>query len=74
LQRGDIAVRWGSTEFLVLLPGTDEAGLAATDEWVRMLMEKSPFLRLDRAFDDLSCRPSGGRKGQRSTWPLICAV
>jgi diguanylate cyclase (GGDEF)-like protein len=29
LRRGDIPVRWGGEEFLALLPGSDEAGLAA---------------------------------------------
>jgi diguanylate cyclase (GGDEF)-like protein/PAS domain S-box-containing protein len=41
LRRGDILVRWGGEEFLALLPGTDEAGLAATAERVRMLAENS---------------------------------
>ena len=41
LRRGDIPVRWGGEEFLALLPGTDEPGLAATAERVRMLVENS---------------------------------
>ena len=41
LRRGDIPVRWGGEEFLALLPGTDEAGLAAAAERVRMLVENS---------------------------------
>jgi len=41
LRRGDIPVRWGGEEFLALLPGTDQAGLAATAERVRMLVENS---------------------------------
>ena len=41
LRRGDIPVRWGGEEFLALLPGTDEAGLLATAERVRMLAENS---------------------------------
>ena len=41
LRRGDIPVRWGGEEFLALLPGIDEAGLAATAERVRMLVENS---------------------------------
>ena len=41
LRRGDIPVRWGGEEFLALLPGSDEAGLAATAERVRMLVENS---------------------------------
>ena len=41
LRRGDIPVRWGGEEFLALLPGIDEPGLAATAERVRMLVENS---------------------------------
>jgi diguanylate cyclase (GGDEF)-like protein/PAS domain S-box-containing protein len=41
LRRGDIPVRWGGEEFLALLPGTDEAGLLAAAERVRMLTENS---------------------------------
>ncbi len=41
LRRGDIPVRWGGEEFLVLLPGIDEAGLAAVAERVRMLVDNS---------------------------------
>ena len=41
LRRGDIPVRWGGEEFLALLPGMDEAGLAAAAERVRMLVENS---------------------------------
>jgi diguanylate cyclase (GGDEF)-like protein/PAS domain S-box-containing protein len=41
LRRGDIPVRWGGEEFLALLPGTDQAGLRATAERVRMLAENS---------------------------------
>jgi diguanylate cyclase (GGDEF)-like protein/PAS domain S-box-containing protein len=41
LRRGDIPVRWGGEEFLALLPGTDQAGLRATAERVRMLVENS---------------------------------
>jgi diguanylate cyclase (GGDEF)-like protein/PAS domain S-box-containing protein len=41
LRRGDIAVRWGGEEFMALLPGIDEAGLAAAAERVRMLVENS---------------------------------
>jgi diguanylate cyclase (GGDEF)-like protein/PAS domain S-box-containing protein len=41
LRRGDIPVRWGGEEFLALLPGTDQAGLHATAERVRMLVENS---------------------------------
>lgn len=41
LRRGDIPVRWGGEEFLALLPGTDQAGLRATAERVRMLTENS---------------------------------
>ena len=45
LRRGDVAVRWGEKEFLVLLPGTDQGGLNATAERVRMLVENSWILR-----------------------------
>jgi len=41
LRHGDIPVRWGGEEFLALLPGTDQADLAATAERVRMLVENS---------------------------------
>jgi diguanylate cyclase (GGDEF)-like protein/PAS domain S-box-containing protein len=41
LRRGDLPVRWGGEEFLALLPGTDQAGLRATAERVRMLVENS---------------------------------
>ena len=41
LRRGDIPVRWGGEEFVALLPGITEAGLAAVAERVRMLVENS---------------------------------
>jgi diguanylate cyclase (GGDEF)-like protein/PAS domain S-box-containing protein len=41
LRRGDMPVRWGGEEFLALLPGIDEAGLAAVAERVRMMVENS---------------------------------
>jgi diguanylate cyclase (GGDEF)-like protein/PAS domain S-box-containing protein len=41
LRRDDIPVRWGGEEFLVLMPGTDEVGLRAAAERVRMLVENS---------------------------------
>jgi len=41
LRSGDIPVRWGGEEFLALMPGTDQAGLAAIAERVRMLAENS---------------------------------
>jgi diguanylate cyclase (GGDEF)-like protein len=41
LRRGDVPVRWGGEEFLALLPGTDQAGLRAAAERVRMLAENS---------------------------------
>jgi predicted signal transduction protein with EAL and GGDEF domain len=41
LRRGDVPMRWGGDEFLALLPGTDQAGLQATAERVRMLVENS---------------------------------
>ena len=41
LRRGDIPIRWGGDEFLVLLPGIDQVGLNATAERVRILVENS---------------------------------
>jgi len=41
LRRDDVPVRWGGEEFLALLPGTDQVGLHATAERVRMLAENS---------------------------------
>lgn len=41
LRRGDVPIRWGGEEFLALLPGTDDSGLRATAERVRMLVENS---------------------------------
>ena len=41
LRHSDIPIRWGGDEFLVLLPGIDQAGLLATAERVRILVENS---------------------------------
>jgi diguanylate cyclase (GGDEF)-like protein/PAS domain S-box-containing protein len=41
LRRGDIPVRWGGEEFVALLPGITDAGLAVVAERVRMLVENS---------------------------------
>ena len=41
LRRGDVLMRWGGEEFLALLPGADQASLAAAAERVRMLIENS---------------------------------
>jgi diguanylate cyclase (GGDEF)-like protein/PAS domain S-box-containing protein len=41
LRRGDVAVRWGGEEFVALLPGINESGLAAVAERVRMLVQNS---------------------------------
>lgn len=41
LRRGDVAVRWGGDEFVALLPGANDSGLASAAERVRMLVENS---------------------------------
>jgi diguanylate cyclase (GGDEF)-like protein/PAS domain S-box-containing protein len=41
LRRGDVPIRWGGEEFLVLLPAIDRTGLHATAERVRILVENS---------------------------------
>jgi hypothetical protein len=41
LRRGDVPMRCGGEEFLALLPGAHQAGLEATAERVRMLVENS---------------------------------
>lgn len=41
LRTTDTPVRWGGEEFVVLLPGADEASVAATAERLRMLVEHS---------------------------------
>ena len=41
VRRGDIPIRWGGDEFLVLLPGVDEIGLSAAAERVRILVDNS---------------------------------
>ena len=41
LRAGDVAMRWGGEEFLILLPGIDQPGLEATAERVRMLVANS---------------------------------
>ncbi|MGV8964868.1 MAG: sensor domain-containing diguanylate cyclase [Cellulomonas sp.] len=48
LRGGDVPMRWGGEEFLALLPGVDQAGLEATAERVRMLVENSWIQRGDR--------------------------
>ena len=47
LRHGDVPVRWGGEEFLVMLPGIDQDGLEATAERVRMLVENSWIQRGD---------------------------
>ena len=46
LRRGDLLVRWGGEEFLVLLADADAAVLARITERLRVLVERS-FLMLD---------------------------
>ena len=41
LRHGDIPIRWGGDKFLVLLLGTDRAGLHVVAERLRMLVENS---------------------------------
>jgi diguanylate cyclase (GGDEF)-like protein/PAS domain S-box-containing protein len=41
LRHGDVPIRWGGDEFLVLLPGIDQVALHATAERVRVLVENS---------------------------------
>lgn len=41
LRRGDMPIRWGGEEFLVLLPGIDVLGLRTIAERVRTLVENS---------------------------------
>jgi diguanylate cyclase (GGDEF)-like protein/PAS domain S-box-containing protein len=41
LRHGDVPMRWGGEEFLILLPGTSQAGLHAVAERVRMLVANS---------------------------------
>ncbi|MCB9412078.1 MAG: sensor domain-containing diguanylate cyclase [Actinobacteria bacterium] len=41
LLRGDLPVRWGGEEFVVLLPGADRESLEATAERIRMLVANS---------------------------------
>src|ERR1035437_1492354 len=41
LRHGDIPIRWGGDKFLVLLLGTDRAGLNVVAERLRMLVENS---------------------------------
>jgi diguanylate cyclase (GGDEF)-like protein/PAS domain S-box-containing protein len=41
LRRGDTPVRWGGEEFVALLPGITESGLAVVAERIRMLVQNS---------------------------------
>ncbi len=41
LRNSDWPVRWGGEEFLIILPGVDDDGLAVTAERLRMLVEHS---------------------------------
>ena len=47
LGRQDVPLRWGGEEFVVMMPGVDQDGLAKTAERVRMLIENSWLQRGD---------------------------
>lgn len=47
LRSGDFPIRWGGEEFLVLMPGADQASLERAAERLRMLVEHSWFERDD---------------------------
>ncbi len=68
LSRADIPIRWGGDEFLMVLPGADEASALATAERIRMLVENSWFVVGDeqvRATVSLgvAVAPAGGMDG-----------
>ena len=43
LRAADVLIRWGGEEFLVILPETDEAGLALVAEKIRKTVEDHPW-------------------------------
>ena len=43
LRKSDIIIRWGGEEFLIVLPETEESGLALVAEKVRMAIESYPW-------------------------------
>lgn len=47
LRAADVLIRWGGEEFLVVLPETDEAGLALVAEKLRQAVESYPWALSD---------------------------
>lgn len=43
LRAADVLIRWGGEEFLVILPETDESGLALVAEKLRLAVESHPW-------------------------------
>ena len=58
MRAGDIAGRWGSEEFLVILPDTDLAGAQEVGEKIRAMTAAQPSAG---AAGDIRVTVSGGR-------------